>query len=61
MTGVIERLYKDAEIEIKIGKENRTIPYSVGVKQGDNMAPVLFLFLMQALSARDARERVERE
>jgi exonuclease III len=56
MTGVIERLYKDAEIEIKIGKENRTIPYSVGVKQGDNMAPVLFLFLMQALS-----ETLERE
>ena len=50
MTGVIERLYKDAEIKIKIGKEERTIPYSVGVKQGDNMAPVLFLFLMQALS-----------
>jgi hypothetical protein len=50
MTGVIERLYKDAEIKIKIGKESRTIPYSVGVKQGDNMAPVLFLFLMQALA-----------
>jgi hypothetical protein len=45
---------KDAKI--KIGKEERTMPCSVGVKQGDNMAPVLFLFLMQALS-----EKLEKE
>jgi hypothetical protein len=50
MTGAIERLCKDAE-EKKTARENRTIPCSsAGVKQGDNMAPVLFLFLMQALS-----------
>ena len=37
------------EIEIKVGKEEQNIPYSVGVKQGDIMAPELFPFLMQAM------------
>ena len=39
---VIRRLYHNTEIKIKVGKEEQNIPYSVGVKQGDNMAPVLF-------------------
>jgi exonuclease III len=50
LVDVIRRLYHNTEIKIKVGKEERTIPYSVGVKQGDNMAPVLFLFLMQAMA-----------
>jgi hypothetical protein len=50
LVDVIRRLHHDTEIKIKVGKEERTIPYSVGVKQGDNMAPVLFLFLMQAMA-----------
>ena len=31
-------------------KEKRTINYTIGVQQGDNMAPVLFLFIMQAFA-----------
>jgi hypothetical protein len=27
-----------------------TIPYSIGVKRGDVMAPVLFIVLMQAMA-----------
>jgi exonuclease III len=50
LVDVIRRLYHDTEIKLKVGKEERIIPYSVGVKQGDNMAPVLFLFLMQAMA-----------
>ena len=40
LVDVIRRLYHNTEIKIKVGKEERNIPYSVGVKQGDNMAPV---------------------
>jgi hypothetical protein len=34
----------------KIEKEVQEIPQEVGVQQGDNMAPVLFLFLMTAFA-----------
>jgi hypothetical protein len=58
MTGVIEQLHEDAEIKIKIGKEEQTTPCSVGVKQGDNMAPFL-VFVLDASTFRDVREKVE--
>ena len=35
---------------LKIEKEVREIPQEVGVQQGDNMAPVLFFFLMTAFA-----------
>jgi hypothetical protein len=48
---VIKRLYDGASVNLKIGEaEPRSIPYTVGVKQGDAMAPVLFLFLIQAFA-----------
>jgi len=50
LTSVIRRLYTDTLVKLRIGKELRLIPYTVGVKQGDNMAPVLFLFVMQAFA-----------
>jgi hypothetical protein len=56
MTGVIEQLCEDAEIKIKIGKEEQTMPCPVGAKQGDNVALVLFLFLTQALSKQLEKE-----
>jgi hypothetical protein len=34
----------------QVGKAKRTIPYTIGVQQGDNMAPILFVFLMQAFA-----------
>jgi len=38
-------------MEFNIDKDNQCkIPYTVGVQQGDNMAPVLFLFLLQAFT-----------
>ncbi len=48
----IERIYKDLVVVLKIEKEVMEIPQSVGVRQGNNMAPVLFPFLM--------RKRVEK-
>ena len=47
---IIKRLYKDLKIKFKLGKSMTEILQTVGVRQGDNMAPVLFLFLMAAIS-----------
>ncbi len=47
---VIERLYKDLKAVLKIGKRKLEIMQGVGVRQGDNMVPVLFLFLMAAIA-----------
>ena len=48
---VIRRLHQDFQLEFKLDKKHQcTIDYTVGVRQGDNMAPVLFLFLMQAFA-----------
>ena len=48
---------------LKIEKEVQEIPQEVGVRQGDNMAPVLFLFLMTAfaetLELEWKREKIE--
>ena len=41
-------MYTDLKVGLKIDKEITEIMQSVGVQQGDNMAPVLFLFLMSA-------------
>ena len=49
-------------VVLKIKKEVDELPQTVGVRQGDNMAPVLFLFLMSAfaetLEAEWKRERI---
>jgi hypothetical protein len=51
LVNVIQRLYDGASVNLKVGEASpRSIPYTVGVKQGDAMAPVLFLFLMQAFA-----------
>jgi hypothetical protein len=46
----IQTIYSDNICVLKIEKETVKIPQSVGVRQGDNMAPVLFLFLMTAFA-----------
>jgi hypothetical protein len=48
LTSNIVKLYKDCKVKIKIGKCKLLINYTTGVHQGDNMSPVLFLFVMQA-------------
>ncbi|KAL7539446.1 hypothetical protein ACHAWF_006408 [Thalassiosira exigua] len=63
---VVERLYKGLKVVFKLGKLKAEISQGVGVRQGDNMAPVLFLFLMNAFSdllddayEREGIERIE--
>ncbi len=46
----IQMIYTDNICMLKIEKEIFEIPQSVGIHQGDNMAPVLFLFLMMAFA-----------
>jgi hypothetical protein len=47
---IINMMYTNVSVRLQVGKEKQLIPYTVGVQQGDNMAPVLFLFVMQAFS-----------
>ncbi len=42
--------YQDLVVVLKIEKETVELPQSIEVRQGDNMAPVLFLFLMSAFA-----------
>ena len=35
-------------VQLEIGKEKYEIEYNTGVQQGDNMVPILFLYVMQA-------------
>ena len=46
----MEKLCTDFKMELKIGKVKWLIPYLVGVKQGDLLAPTLFLFVMQEMA-----------
>ena len=43
-------MYKDSIVSFKIGTETRDIKYGIGVKQGDNMASVLIIYLMNAFA-----------
>ena len=56
LINVIRRLYKPVRMKFKSGKQIHEFLNLVGVKQGDNLAPVLFLFVMQA--ALESLERV---
>jgi len=46
----VARTYQDPIIVLKIEKEVVELSQTVGVQQGDNMAPVLFLILMSAFA-----------
>ena len=47
---VIKKLYTNFNLKLKIGDITEIIPYLTGVKQGDALAPTLFLFIMQAMA-----------
>jgi len=49
-TTAIETIYQNNMCILKIENEVAEIPQTVGVGQGDNMAPMLFLFLMTAFA-----------
>ncbi len=46
----IKHIYQDLVVVLKIEKEVVELPQTVGVRQGNNKAPVLFLFLMSVFA-----------
>jgi hypothetical protein len=46
----VEKMNQNLVVVLKIEKEVQELWQPVGVRQGDNMAPVLFLFLMSAIA-----------
>ena len=48
LISVIKCLYQSATIKFTWGKNKHAFPSLVGVTQCDNLAPILFLFVMQA-------------
>ena len=49
MVKVIKSMYSECTVKMKVGDEDNVIPATAGVKQGDNLAPVLFLIYIQAV------------
>ena len=43
---IIKKLYKDSKIHIKIGECMNLIDYTTGVKEKDNLAPILFIIVV---------------
>ena len=43
-------MYKDSRTRLIIEKFDTTIPFYVGVKQGDSMSPVIFLFIIMGFA-----------
>ena len=41
-------MYTDFVLNFTVGKAKKTIPYTIGVHQGDNLAPILFNLFFQA-------------
>ena len=56
LVSLISRLHTDVKVKLKVGEADVTFDATIGVKQGDNMAPVLFLFYIQA-----AIEKMDRD
>jgi hypothetical protein len=50
LCSAVDRPYTTLQVLVEICNLKETFEQGVGVHQGDNIAPVLFLFLMTALS-----------
>ena len=46
---MIRNLYENFNVQLKLRSTLKNIPYETGVQQGDNVPPILFLFMMQVV------------
>ena len=49
LVDTINKLYNNWYVQLNLGKIMESIPYEKGIQQGDNMALLQFLFVMQAV------------
>ena len=49
LINVIRKLYNTCTIQLNLGVKLEAISYEPGVQQGDNMTPICFIFIMQAI------------
>jgi hypothetical protein len=47
---VLKKLYTDVTINLRVGEKLAQFLSTSGVKEGDNLAPVLFIFVIHAIS-----------
>lgn len=47
---VIRKLHTDVMYQLAVGDHKARIPSTVGVIQGDNLGPILFIILMNAVA-----------
>jgi hypothetical protein len=50
MIEVLKKLYKDVTINLRVGEKLEQFLSTSEVKQGDNLAPILFIFVIHAVS-----------
>jgi hypothetical protein len=50
MITVLKKLYTDVTIHMKVGTKTQSFGSTCGVKQGDNLGPILFIYVIQAVS-----------
>jgi Reverse transcriptase (RNA-dependent DNA polymerase) len=50
MITVLQKLHKNIKYAMKVGKKSVKVISTCGVKQGDNLGPILFIYLIQAIS-----------
>ena len=48
---ILKKLHSNVTYIMKVGEEEVEIKGTVGVKQGDNLGPILFILLIQAVSS----------
>jgi hypothetical protein len=50
MIQVLQKLYKNVTYHMNVAGKKKSFESTCGVKQGDNLGPILFIFMIQAVS-----------